>query len=42
MTDSASGNGIHTVHADTTIAGLIYALPNTGDQLLLFMIDIKN
>ena len=43
MTESDAGkSGLHSVHPDTTIAGLIFALPNAGDQLLLFMIDIKN
>lgn len=33
-------NGVKVLAADAGISGLLYALPESGDQLSLFMIDI--
>jgi hypothetical protein len=35
-------DGVVQVTPDVGINGLIYALPKTGDHLIMFSIDLKN
>jgi hypothetical protein len=35
-------DGIIQVTPDVGINGLVYALPKTGDHLIMFSIDLKN
>lgn len=35
-----SNNGIKGLVADVAISGLVYVLPESGDQINLFMIEI--
>lgn len=42
MFNSDKTNAIKVIAADVSISGLVYVMPDSGDQLNLFMIEIQS
>ena len=42
MFNSDKNNAIKVIAADVSISGLVYVMPDSGDQLNLFMIEIQS